>query len=94
MDLTPVAHNAIPSSYNQRQRNAALSHLQAFTNQYNAALSSFAQAFNSEVAGGKAYYFDLANLVRFHSPSVRANCARLDDCGTDNDFSPGGSGHP
>jgi hypothetical protein len=32
--------------------NAALSQLQALTNQYNTALSSFAQSFKSEVAGG------------------------------------------
>jgi hypothetical protein len=63
MDLTPVAHNAIPSSYNQRQINAALSQLQALTNQYNTALSSFAQSFKSEVAGGNVYFFDLASLV-------------------------------
>ncbi|KAG0660920.1 hypothetical protein C6P46_004193 [Rhodotorula mucilaginosa] len=62
MDLTPVAHNAIPSSYNQRQINAALSQLQALTNQYNTALSSFAQSFKSEVAGGNVYFFDLASL--------------------------------
>lgn len=64
MDLTPVARYAIPSSYNQRQRDAALSRLQALTNQYNSALSSFAQSFKSEVSGGQVYYFDLANLVR------------------------------
>lgn len=63
MDLTPVAHNAIPSSYNQRQINAALSQLQALTNQYNTALSSFAQSFKSEVVGGNVYFFDLASLV-------------------------------
>ncbi|GAA5867633.1 hypothetical protein JCM3774_001538 [Rhodotorula dairenensis] len=62
MDLTPVAHYAIPSSYNQRQRNAALSQLQTLTNQYNSALASFADTFKSEVVGGSVYYFDLANL--------------------------------
>ena len=70
MDVTPVAHNAIPSSYNQRQRSAALSQLQTLTNQYNAALSSFAQSFTSEIPGGKAYYYDLANLVRIHPGSL------------------------
>lgn len=63
MDLTPVAHYAIPSSYNQRQKSAALAQLQSLTNSYNYALSSFAQSFKSEVAGGSVYFFDLANLV-------------------------------
>ncbi|KWU41261.1 hypothetical protein RHOSPDRAFT_37207 [Rhodotorula sp. JG-1b] len=62
MDLTPVAHYAIPSSYNQRQKSAALAQLQSLTNSYNYALSSFAQSFKSEVTGGSVYFFDLASL--------------------------------
>ncbi|GAA5985191.1 hypothetical protein JCM10908_002562 [Rhodotorula pacifica] len=62
MDITPVAHNSIPSSYNQRQKNTALSQLQTLTNQYNSALASFAKTFTSEISGGNAYFFDLASL--------------------------------
>lgn len=64
MDLVPVASGSIPSSYSTQQRQAALGQIQALTNQYNAELAAFAQAFQNEVTTGKVYWFDLAALVR------------------------------
>ncbi|POY76407.1 hypothetical protein BMF94_0605 [Rhodotorula taiwanensis] len=62
MDLVPVASGSIPSSYSTQQRQAALGQIQALTNQYNAELAAFAQAFQNEVTTGKVYWFDLAAL--------------------------------
>jgi hypothetical protein len=75
LDLVPAQQALAPSTSSPTERSQALSLLRSLSDQYNNELEAFVAAFQSEVDGGTALWFDLAALVSPSQAPFRARTA-------------------